>query len=207
MRFSRSTAPRPALFTTKRASISVARVAAGVHEEAVGERARCFDAAIAHQCAAGVFHVALQARACRDAGRRCRWSGKTGRPCCATSGSSLLGFGAGDHAHAFDVVGVRALQQMQQHLLFFVAVGDDQLAAVVVIHAARLAVGVQRAVAGDAEARLETARRVVQAGVNHAAVARRGDGARDGFRLRAAVLRDRPAPARARRRVPRRPRR
>jgi hypothetical protein len=73
---------------------------------------------------------------------------------------------------------VRAFQQVQQHLLFFVAVGHDELAAVLVVDAVFLAVGIQGAVAGHAEARLEAARRVIQARVDHAAVARRGDGAR-----------------------------
>ena len=101
----------------------------------------------------------------------------------ANFGLELVRFGAGDQAHAFDVVDVRALEQVQQHLLFFIAVGDDELAAVVVFDASRLAVGVQGAVAGDTEARLEAARRVVEAGMNHAAVARRGHGARMGFRF------------------------
>ena len=111
-----------------------------------------------------------------DAARRAEQRGRA-----AYFGLELVRLGAGDQAHAVDVVEMRALEQMQQHLLFFIAVGDDELAAVVVIDAARLAVGVQRAVAGDAEARLEAARGVVEAGMNHAAVARRGDGARMGL--------------------------
>ena len=90
---------------------------------------------------------------------------------------------ARDQPDAVDVVGVRAFEQVQQDLFFFLAVGDDELAAIVVVHAACLAIGIQRAIAGHAEARLETARRVVEPGVDDAAVARRGDGAGVGFGL------------------------
>ena len=49
---------------------------------------------------------------------------------------------------------------------------DDQLAAVAVRHALFCAIGVQRASPGDAEARHEAVRRIVDAGVNDLAVAR-----------------------------------
>ena len=54
---------------------------------------------------------------------------------------------------------------------------DDQLAAVDVRHALLGAVGVERLAAGDAEPRHEAAGRIVDAGVDHLAVARGGLGA------------------------------
>ena len=206
MRSSRSTAPRPALLTTKRASISVARFASSFHEKPVAGARQALDPAIAHQRAAGIFHVALQGEhvgmLVDDAAGRAEQRGGA-----MHFGLELARLRGRDHAHAFDAVGVRALEQVQQHLLLVVAVGDDELAAVVVFDAARLAVGIQGAVAGDAEARLQAARRVVEAGVDHAAVARRGDGARMMSPPRATALRGPPAPARAPPRGPRRPRR
>ena len=157
-------------------------VARRFHEEAAVRTREALHAAVAHQRAAGIFHVALQRQhvgmLIDDAA-----GGAEQRRRAAHFGFELVRLGAGDQAHAVDVVDVRALEQVQQHLLFFIAVGDDELAAVVVFDAARLAIGVQGAVAGDTEARLEAARCVVEAGVNDAAVARRGDGARMGLRL------------------------
>src|SRR6202008_1561398 len=101
----------------------------------------------------------------------------------APPGLHLERLGARDHANAFDLVRMCALEQVQEHLFLFLAIGDDELAAILVIDAAIAAVGIQRAIAGHAETRLEAARRVVETGVDHAAVPRRGDRARVGFRL------------------------
>src|SRR4029078_10882555 len=86
-----------------------------------------------------------------------------------------------DPANTFHAVGARAFQEVVEYVFLVGAAGDDELAAVLVIDAALLAVGIQRPVPRHAEARLETARRVVQASVDDAAVACRGD--RAGVRL------------------------
>jgi hypothetical protein len=74
---------------------------------------------------------------------------------------------------------------------------DDELAAAPMRHAVRLAVRVQLLAAGDAEARLQRGRRVVQAGMDHLAVAR-ADAVADA----AGRLEERASRARARERAP-----
>ncbi len=54
--------------------------------------------------------------------------------------------------------------------------GDDQLADAPMRHAARCAIGIEFFLAGDAGARLEAARRVIEAGMDHFRIAR-GDAA------------------------------
>ena len=65
----------------------------------------------------------------------------------------------------------------QERLVLGLVRGDDQLAAAPVLDAARLGVAVEELLALDAGPRLQAARRVVDAGVDHLAVARAGLGA------------------------------
>ena len=69
-------------------------------------------------------------------------------------GFQFVRFGSGDHAHALDLVALRALEQGQEHLLLFIAVGDDEFAAVLMIHASLPAIFVQ-ARCGHAESALK----------------------------------------------------
>ena len=80
--------------------------------------------------------------------------------------------GRAQHAHAFDAVRLGAALDAGEHRVFLGIGRDDQLAAVGMRHALRGAVGVERLAPRHAEPRHEAAGRVVDAGVDHLAVAR-----------------------------------
>ena len=157
--------------------------------------------------AAGVLEVAQvgehQRMAVDDAGHRGeqRRFAREGR-------LELARFGAAQPAQAFDAVAERAPLDRAQRLDLRRRRRDDELAAAPMADAARLAIGIEQAPAGDAEPRLQRAGRVVEAGVDDLAVARADAVADAGGRLRGRGSRGRAARARARRRGrPRRPRR
>ena len=87
-------------------------------------------------------------------------------------GSIAIASAAVEHAHALDAVRFGAMLDAGQHRVFLGVGGDDQLAAIAVRDALLAAIGVQHAAAGDAEPRHQTARGIVDAGVDHLAVAR-----------------------------------
>ena len=101
------------------------------------------------------------------------------RGCGAHRGFQLPRLGAVDQYEIVDAVRRRlGLQRLQRRDAPGFR-GDDHLAEAAVRHAAARAIVVERVAAGDAEPRLEAAGRVVDAGVDHLAVARarfRADG-------------------------------
>ena len=84
---------------------------------------------------------------------------------------------AGQHLHVEHAIGLRMRADRGQLLGLRRRGGDDQLAAIPVRDAVLAAITVERMLAGDAHARHQAPRLVVDAGVDHFAVARRRDGA------------------------------
>ena len=129
------------------------------------------------QHAARVFHVAQQAEheavAVHNAGRR-----RQQRRVAGQRGLQRAGFVGAEQPQVVHAVGGGALLNGAQFIDLRGAGGHDQLAAALVRHAAFGAVGVQLLLALHAQPRLERAGRVVDAGVNHLAVARAGAGAK-----------------------------
>ena len=101
----------------------------------------------------------------------------------ASAGSSVARLGAAQPAQSLDAVGERAPLDRAQQLDLRRRRRDDELAAAPVADAARFAVRIEQAPAGDAEPRLQRRRRVVEAGVDDFAVARAGAVADAGCRL------------------------
>jgi len=95
----------------------------------------------------------------------------------------LAGLARLQHAQVRDAVGARLSVELLQAGDLPRIGGDDQLAAAPVDDAAPLEVGVQRGPARDAQPRLERARGVVDAGVDHLAVARARPGSNRPFAL------------------------
>ena len=89
--------------------------------------------------------------------------------------------GSGEHAHARHPVHLGAALDAGQHRVLLGIGRDDELAAVRVRHALLGAIGVERLATRDAEPCHEAAGRVIDAGVDHLAVARGCLGA-DAFR-------------------------
>jgi hypothetical protein len=146
------------------------------HAKTVVEPCQAFHATVDHQRTAGVLHVTLKGEhvgmLIDDAtGGAMQYRGT------AHLRLQFVGFGGREQAHARDFIATCAFLQGEQHLLFVVTIGDDELATVLVFDAAGRAVLIERAIARHAETGLETSGRVIQAGVDHAAVACRSDGA------------------------------
>jgi len=78
-------------------------------------------------------------------------------------------FGA-DHFQTLDSVGLAALKEILEPWQLTFGDRDDHLATAIGRDALLLAIGVQLALSLDAEARLERPGRIVNAGVQHAAV-------------------------------------
>jgi hypothetical protein len=85
-----------------------------------------------------------------------------------------LRLGARQQFQPLDAIGGAAARQRLQPAEFALVGGDDQLAAAPMRDAMRLAIGIEPRPALDAEPRLQAARGVIDAGVDHLAVARRG---------------------------------
>ena len=152
------------------------------HAQAAALRARAEHRTARHDLPAGGAHVlgvgARDGREVDDAGGRRVQAGDPG-----DMGLDLAQLRLGDAAQAGHGVGRAAALELVQARQLVRGQRDDQLAVGVRGDAARLAVGVQLARAGDAQARLERARLVVDAGVDDAAVVARLVEADDGLAL------------------------
>src|SRR5579875_595458 len=81
-------------------------------------------------------------------------------------------FGTAQHPHSLDAVRFRARLYSGETRILVRVGGDDQLAAIVEGHAALTAISIERAPSRDAEPRHEAGRRIIDAGMDHLAVAR-----------------------------------
>lgn len=86
-------------------------------------------------------------------------------------------FGAAEPAHAFDAVDFALLGQAFERFDLAVLGGDDELAAFVVGDSVRVEERIERAPAGDAEARLQRSGGIMQPGVDDFGIARGDAGA------------------------------
>jgi hypothetical protein len=111
-----------------------------------------------------------------DAGRGREQRGRAFQ--CWLQGAGLV---ARERAQVIDAVGGRGCSNVVEPFALGFIGGDDQLAATPVRDAALRTVVKEQGAAGDAEASLERARRVVDAGVDHLAVAGTDAGAEGVF--------------------------
>ncbi|MOA22557.1 hypothetical protein D3C78_1431200 [compost metagenome] len=87
------------------------------------------------------------------------------------------GFFARDELQVVNAIGAGALRNAFQLGRLVAVGGDDELAQALVRHAAFGAIGVQQMLAAHAQARLQAARGVVDAGMDDFGIARAGAGA------------------------------
>ena len=126
-----------------------------------------------HRHRPGILRVALQRDhepvTVDDPGRR-----RQQRAAAPQVGLQRHRLGGAQHPHALDPVGLRPLLDARQHRVFPRIGRHDQLAAVAKRHSLLGAELIQRPPPGDAEPGHQTARRIVDPGMDHLAVARRG---------------------------------
>ena len=151
----------------------VGRCAADAQHEAAVARGRTFDRRTQDHRAAGVLEIALERQhegvAVDDAG-----DGREQRRLAPECRLELARLGTAQPAQAAHAVRGRASLDRLQRLDLRRRRRDDELAAAAMADAARLAIGIERFAAGDAEGRLERPGSVVEAGMDDLAVARAG---------------------------------